>query len=63
MSDAALSECPTCKKPALIKLVSAAGFRLSGGGWYETDFKTGTKKKNLTEVPGAAKATDGKSTA
>ena len=47
MSDEPLTECPECGKPALKKMVSAAGFRLSGGGWYETDFKTGDKKKNL----------------
>jgi predicted nucleic acid-binding Zn ribbon protein len=28
----------------VIKLVSAPGFRLKGGGWYETDFKNGSKK-------------------
>ena len=28
-------------------MISAAGFRLKGGGWYETDFKTGDKKRNL----------------
>ena len=44
ISDAPLSECPACGKPALKKLVSAAAFRLKGGGWYETDFKTGNKK-------------------
>ena len=44
ISDASLSECPACGKPALKKLVSAAAFRLRGGGWYETDFKTGNKK-------------------
>ena len=44
MSDAALTDCPVCGRPALVKLVSAAGFRLKGGGWYETDFKTGNKK-------------------
>lgn len=44
MSDDALTECPECGKPALKKLVSAAGFRLKGGGWYETDFKGGGKK-------------------
>ena len=27
-------------------MISAPSFRLKGGGWYETDFKTG-KKKNL----------------
>ena len=25
-------------------MISAAGFRLKGGGWYETDFKSGNKK-------------------
>lgn len=44
MSDAPLKDCPECGKPALVKLVSAAGFRLKGGGWYETDFKGGSKK-------------------
>jgi predicted nucleic acid-binding Zn ribbon protein len=27
----------------LKKLLSVPGFRLSGNGWYETDFKTGAK--------------------
>ena len=48
MSDEPLTECPECGKPGLKKMVSAAGFRLSGGGWYETDFKSGSKK-NVTE--------------
>jgi putative FmdB family regulatory protein len=47
LSDAPLTECPECKKASLKKQISAAGFRLKGGGWYETDFKTGNKK-NLT---------------
>ncbi len=46
LSDAPLTECPACQKSTLKKQISAAGFRLSGGGWYETDFKSG-KKKNL----------------
>jgi predicted nucleic acid-binding Zn ribbon protein len=46
MSDAPLLECPSCNESALKKLISAAGFRLSGSGWYETDFKSG-KKKNV----------------
>ncbi len=49
MSDDALVECPTCHEKSLKKLISAAGFRLSGSGWYETDFKSG-KKKNVTET-------------
>ena len=44
MSDAPLVDCPECGKPALKKLISSAGFRLKGNGWYETDFKTGNKK-------------------
>ncbi len=44
VSDAPLSQCPECNEASLQKLISAAGFRLSGGGWYETDFKTGNKK-------------------
>jgi len=48
ISDPPLIDCPECAQPTLKKLVSAAGFRLKGGGWYETDFKSG-KKKNLHE--------------
>lgn len=44
MSDAPLTDCPACNKAELSKQISAAGFRLKGGGWYETDFKTGSKK-------------------
>lgn len=51
MSDAPLTDCPQCAQAALKKRISAPGFRLSGGGWYETDFKTGSKK-NLAEKGG-----------
>jgi putative FmdB family regulatory protein len=44
MSDDPLVDCPACGKPALKRLVSAAGFRLKGGGWYETDFKSANKR-------------------
>ncbi|MEW8685145.1 MAG: zinc ribbon domain-containing protein [Candidatus Thiodiazotropha sp.] len=44
MSDPALSECPECKQDTLKKIISAAAFRLKGGGWYETDFKSGGKR-------------------
>ena len=37
------------------KKVTAAAFRLSGAGWYETDFKAGNKKKNLTETASESK--------
>ena len=44
MSDAPLKKCPDCGKQKLRRLVSAAGFRLKGGGWYETDFKKDGKR-------------------
>lgn len=59
ISDAPLVDCPACGKPALQKLVSAAGFRLKGGGWYETDFKK-DKKKNLAKDEGGKAATGAK---
>lgn len=54
ISDAPLLDCPACGKPSLTKLVSAASFRLKGGGWYETDFKTGNKKQ-LAESDSSSK--------
>ena len=47
VSDAPLTQCPECGKSALRKLISAAAFRLKGGGWYETDFKSGHKRNVL----------------
>lgn len=41
MSDAPLTDCPSCGAPALTKQVTAAGFQLKGSGWYVTDFKSG----------------------
>lgn len=44
ISDEPLRDCPECGKSTMKKMVSAAAFRLKGGGWYETDFKSGGKK-------------------
>jgi len=60
MADEPLTDCPKCKKTTLKKLVSAAAFRLKGGGWYETDFKTGSKK-NIAGKESAKSKTDSKS--
>lgn len=56
MADAPLTDCPACQQLALSKKVTAAAFRLSGGGWYETDFKAGNKKNVATTdaAPSAA---------
>ena len=56
MSDDALTDCPECNKPELKKLISAAGFRLKGGGWYETDFKSGAKRNVAESSSGGASA-------
>ncbi len=48
LTDDHLKDCPSCGKPDLKRLISAAGFRLKGGGWYETDFKSGNKR-NLAD--------------
>ena len=48
-SDEPLKKCPNCDKNALNKLISSPSFRLSGSGWYETDFKTGNKKNILNK--------------
>ena len=46
VSDYKLKICPKCNEPKLKKLVTAAGFKLKGTGWYETDFKTKEKKSS-----------------
>ena len=56
LSDSLLVDCPACNKPALKKQISAAGFRLKGGGWYETDFKSGNKKNLAGDAGGGAPA-------
>jgi len=55
MSDAPLIECPACGKPALTKLISAAGFQLKGSGWYATDFKGGSKSAKPGKDDGSPK--------
>ena len=53
IADEPLSVCPQCGEPQLKRKISAAGFRLKGGGWYETDFKS-CSKKNLAGDSGSS---------
>jgi len=46
ISDDPLVFCPSCGESTLKKKISAAGFRLKGTGWYETDFKNSGGKKS-----------------
>ena len=55
LSDAPLTDCPECGESTLKKKVSAPGFRLSGSGWYETDFKS-DKQKNLAKSDSSDKS-------
>ena len=58
LSDPVLTTCPRCGAEQLRKKISAAGFRLKGGGWYETDFK-GSKKKNVAGDSDGGKSSSG----
>ncbi len=65
MSDPDPSDCPNCDQPKISRQLSAPQFRLSGAGWYETDFKKdGDKKRNLAGAsessPSDASATSAK---
>jgi putative FmdB family regulatory protein len=65
LSDADPTQCPECGKESIKRCLTAPVFRLSGSGWYETDFKKdGDKKRNLVgkdDAPKAAAGTDAKS--
>jgi putative FmdB family regulatory protein len=48
-------ECAHCEGQVLQRMVSAAAFRLKGGGWYETDFKSDKDtKRNLAGDSGGS---------
>jgi putative FmdB family regulatory protein len=57
LSDDPLVYCPQCGAAALKRQMSAPSFRLKGGGWYETDFKS-DKRRNISE--GDSKSPDAK---
>ena len=59
ISDDPARTCPQCGAEALVKQVSAAGFRLKGGGWYETDFKS-DGKRNLVGDDSSSNAGESK---
>jgi putative FmdB family regulatory protein len=69
VTDRPLRKCPACGRAALKRLVSAPVFRLKGGGWYETDFKSekeekrniaGEKEPAAAEGPAAEKPKEDK---
>ncbi|HJV74129.1 MAG TPA: FmdB family zinc ribbon protein [Noviherbaspirillum sp.] len=50
ISDAPLTECPSCEKSAFKKQLTAAGFQLKGTGWYATDFRNGSGNTSAPAV-------------
>lgn len=69
ISDAPLSDCPSCGKAEFRKQVTAAGFQLKGTGWYVTDFRGGSNNSasgntsSTTSTPTPAKTDSSGSTA
>jgi len=61
ISDPVLTDCPECGKSELRRKISAAGFRLKGGGWYETDFKSGSKKNLAGDSNASSSSSDSSS--
>jgi putative FmdB family regulatory protein len=57
LSDPDPTDCPACGESGVRRQLTAPSFRLSGSGWYETDFKKdGDKKRNLSEQGEASKS-------
>lgn len=57
LSDPDPTACPSCAAEQVRRQITAPAFRLSGSGWYETDFKKdGDKKRNLVEKSDAPKS-------
>ena len=64
LSDPDPHACPQCGASGVRRCLTAPSFRLSGSGWYETDFKKdGDKKRNLVDKveskPTEAKSAEG----
>ena len=55
LSDAPLTQCPSCGQASFAKQVTAAGFQLKGSGWYVTDFRGGS---GGTSAPASTSTTE-----
>ena len=60
LSEADPTHCPACASESLTRQLTAPAFRLSGSGWYETDFKKDSdKKRNLSDSGEGGKSDSG----
>jgi putative FmdB family regulatory protein len=60
-SDAPLTACRKCGAEGIRKLLSAPAFRLKGGGWYETDFKSSNQRNIANSDSGGGASKSGSS--
>ena len=64
LSDSLITDCESCGRPTMRKLMSAAGFQLKGSGWYATDFKSsGSAPKKTDESKSGSSPIDAPATA
>lgn len=71
LSDAPLSQCPSCDTASFRKQLTAAGFQLKGSGWYVTDFRDAKGpaavpaegKSSVADAPKTQDKADGKAPA
>ena len=63
INDPAPTECPSCHKGPLVKLLSRTGFILKGNGWYVTDFRDGGKKPSNATAEGPSSSSSTSSSA
>ncbi len=64
LSDAPLSECPSCGQQTFSKALTAPAFQLKGSGWYVTDFRDNAQgKKNGEPAASEASGNDSKADA
>ena len=61
VSDAALTECPSCGQAAFKKQITAAGFQLKGTGWYVTDFRNNGSAKPASESASSSSSSESSS--
>lgn len=59
ISEDPLTDCPECTDGELKRLMSATAFRLSGSGWYETDFKKSNQRNLASDGKDGGKADKG----
>ncbi len=56
VSDAPLTDCPTCGQSSFKKQLTAAGFQLKGTGWYVTDFRNNSGGAASSSKPAESSA-------